>query len=91
MLAAPRDGALHAFAGRPGFLREAHVPGWAPVGDAGYFKNPITAHGITDALRDADLLADAAIGGTRRRSPSTRDPRLALAPFARCDGRDRRP
>jgi 2-polyprenyl-6-methoxyphenol hydroxylase-like FAD-dependent oxidoreductase len=29
------------------------------VGDAGYFKDPITTHGITDALRDAELLADA--------------------------------
>jgi 2-polyprenyl-6-methoxyphenol hydroxylase-like FAD-dependent oxidoreductase len=28
------------------------------VGDAGYFRDPITAHGITDALRDAELLAD---------------------------------
>ena len=27
------------------------------VGDAGYFKDPITAHGITDALRDAEILA----------------------------------
>src|SRR5262249_45652965 len=24
---------------------------------AGYFKDPITAHGITDALRDAEILA----------------------------------
>jgi hypothetical protein len=29
------------------------------VGDAGYFKDPITSHGITDALRDAELLVDA--------------------------------
>jgi flavin-dependent dehydrogenase len=33
------------------------------VGDAGYFKDPITAHGISDALRDAELLADAVAGG----------------------------
>ena len=39
-------------------------PGWALVGDAGYFKDPITAHGITDALRDAELLARAALEGT---------------------------
>jgi 2-polyprenyl-6-methoxyphenol hydroxylase-like FAD-dependent oxidoreductase len=31
------------------------------VGDAGYFKDPITSHGITDALRDAELLARAII------------------------------
>src|SRR4029078_8088299 len=36
-------------------------PGWALVGDAGYFKDPITAHGITDALRDAELLANAVV------------------------------
>jgi flavin-dependent dehydrogenase len=33
------------------------------VGDAGYFKDPLTAHGISDALRDAELLADAVAGG----------------------------
>jgi flavin-dependent dehydrogenase len=31
------------------------------VGDAGYFKDPITSHGITDALRDAELLSRAII------------------------------
>ena len=38
-------------------------PGWALVGDAGYFKDPITAHGITDALRDAEILARAVASG----------------------------
>lgn len=52
------------FAGRKGYLRQASGPGWALVGDAGYFKDPITAHGITDALRDAELLADAVADGT---------------------------
>jgi flavin-dependent dehydrogenase len=52
---------LKVFVGRPGFLRRAYGPGWALVGDAGYFKDPITSHGITDALRDAELLADAII------------------------------
>ncbi|HUR19393.1 MAG TPA: NAD(P)/FAD-dependent oxidoreductase, partial [Vicinamibacterales bacterium] len=50
---------LHGFAGHVGFLRRCHGPGWALVGDAGYFKDPLTAHGITDALRDAELLARA--------------------------------
>ncbi|MCW8084036.1 NAD(P)/FAD-dependent oxidoreductase [Sabulicella glaciei] len=58
------DGELLAFAGRKGFLRQAAGPGWALIGDAGYFKDPITAHGITDALRDAALLADVATEGT---------------------------
>ncbi len=57
-------GPLRAFAGRRGFLRQAHGPGWALVGDAGGFRDPITAHGITDALRDAELLAEAALRGT---------------------------
>jgi flavin-dependent dehydrogenase len=30
----------------------------------GYFKDPLTAHGITDALRDAELLARAVLAGT---------------------------
>lgn len=58
------DGRLWSFAGRKGFLRRPVGPGWALVGDAGYFKDPLTAHGITDALRDAELLADAAARGT---------------------------
>jgi flavin-dependent dehydrogenase len=40
-------------------MRQSHGRGWALVGDAGYFKDPITAHGITDALRDAELLSRA--------------------------------
>jgi flavin-dependent dehydrogenase len=50
---------LSGFAGQAGFFRRSHGPGWALVGDAGYFKDPLTAHGITDALRDAELLAEA--------------------------------
>ena len=56
-------GRLRGFAGAPGHLRQSHGPGWALVGDAGYFKDPLTAHGITDALRDADLLARAVLDG----------------------------
>jgi len=58
------EGGLWAFAGRKGFMRQPCGPGWALVGDAGYFKDPLTAHGITDALRDAELLADTAAQGT---------------------------
>lgn len=60
---------LRAFAGAPGFLRRAAGPGWALVGDASYFRDPITAHGITDALREAELLSRAVLangnGGLR--------------------------
>ena len=34
-------------------------PGWALVGDAGYLKDFITAQGIQDAFRDAELCARA--------------------------------
>ena len=54
-------GPVRAYPGQAGFVRQAAGAGWALVGDAGYFKDPITAHGITDALRDAELLARAAV------------------------------
>jgi flavin-dependent dehydrogenase len=43
----------------PNFFRRPYGAGWALVGDAGYLKDPITAQGISDAFRDAELLADA--------------------------------
>ncbi len=64
LAASEPDAAPVAFAGRRGFLRQAAGPGWALIGDAGYFKDPITAHGITDALRDAAFLAEAAAEDT---------------------------
>jgi flavin-dependent dehydrogenase len=42
----------------PNHVRQAFGPGWALVGDAGYHRDPITGHGITDAFRDAELLAE---------------------------------
>src|SRR5215472_4670035 len=43
----------------PNVIRRAHGPGWALVGDAGYHRDPITGHGLSDAYRDAELLAVA--------------------------------
>jgi flavin-dependent dehydrogenase len=43
----------------PGYFRKPFGPGWALVGDAGYNKDFITAQGISDAFRDAELCADA--------------------------------
>lgn len=63
----------------PNFLRRPFGPGWALVGDAGCHKDPLLAHGISDALRDAHLLAqalDAALCGTAT-------PELALAEYQR--------
>jgi flavin-dependent dehydrogenase len=57
-------GRLRGFGGAPGHLKQSHGSGWALVGDAGYFKDPLTAHGITDALRDAELLARAILDGS---------------------------
>ena len=57
---------LRSFRGATSYLRQCHGAGWALVGDAGYFKDPLTAHGITDALRDARLLSRGIVdGGTR--------------------------
>jgi 2-polyprenyl-6-methoxyphenol hydroxylase-like FAD-dependent oxidoreductase len=50
---------LHAHPGRAGFVRRAWGPGWALVGDAGQFLDPLSTHGMTDALRDAQLLSHA--------------------------------
>jgi 2-polyprenyl-6-methoxyphenol hydroxylase-like FAD-dependent oxidoreductase len=49
------------FRGHPGFMRKPWGNGWALVGDAGYFKDPVSTHGMTDALRDAELLSRALI------------------------------
>ncbi len=68
----PPVGGLRGFPGLPGWIRRSAGPGWALVGDAGYFKDPITAHGITDALRDAELLARAVL-----QAPCDRPARLA--------------
>ena len=83
---ATRQSRFFAFRTIPGFFRSPFGPGWALVGDAGYHKDPVTGHGITDAFRDAELLADAihaALGGTdwgdalgdyqRRRDDLSRD------------------
>jgi 2-polyprenyl-6-methoxyphenol hydroxylase-like FAD-dependent oxidoreductase len=60
--AAGAAGRLHGWAGAAGCVRRSWGPGWALVGDAGYFKDPITTHGMTDALRDAELLTRAIVG-----------------------------
>ncbi|MFG2999055.1 NAD(P)/FAD-dependent oxidoreductase [Streptomyces sp. NPDC048340] len=39
--------------------RVPYGPGWALVGDAGYLKDFITAQGIQEAFRDAELCAQA--------------------------------
>jgi 2-polyprenyl-6-methoxyphenol hydroxylase-like FAD-dependent oxidoreductase len=43
----------------PNYFRKPYGPGWVLVGDAGYNKDFITAQGIQDAFRDAELCATA--------------------------------
>ncbi len=59
MAAARRRSRFFGFPGVPGFQRQPWGAGWALVGDASHFKDPLSAHGITDALRDAEFLARA--------------------------------
>jgi 2-polyprenyl-6-methoxyphenol hydroxylase-like FAD-dependent oxidoreductase len=49
-----------------GFFRQTAGPGWALVGDAGHFKHPSTAQGISDAIEQALHVADALTDGDER-------------------------
>jgi flavin-dependent dehydrogenase len=51
------------------YFRKPYGPGWALVGDAGYHKDPITAQGICDAFRDAELVAEAVDVGLSGQQP----------------------
>jgi len=70
---------LKAFRGAPGRLRQAHGPGWMLVGDAGFFRDPLTSHGISDALRDAEGAAAAILSGRERALREYQEERDALA------------
>lgn len=65
VITAPLRGAARL----PNHVRRAAGPGWALVGDSGYHRDPITGHGMTDAFRDAELLADAADSMLRHEVP----------------------
>jgi flavin-dependent dehydrogenase len=65
---ATRESKFIGSAELPGYFRKPYGSGWVLLGDAGYHKNPITAMGINDAFRDAELVAaalDAAFSGAR--------------------------
>jgi flavin-dependent dehydrogenase len=74
-----REGRFLGTADLPNFHRRPYGPGWALVGDAGYHRDPITALGISDAFRDAELLAGAIDAGRSGRRP----PEEALAAYER--------
>ncbi|MFN4141979.1 NAD(P)/FAD-dependent oxidoreductase [Aestuariivirga sp.] len=56
---------LRRFLGAPGCMRARTGPGWALVGDAAFFRDPATAHGITDALLDAHALSSSLLATGR--------------------------
>ena len=51
---------VRAATGIESYFRRSCGPGWALAGDAGHFKDPVTAQGIRDALRYGRLLAERA-------------------------------
>ena len=60
----------------PGYFRKPYGEGWALVGDAGYNKDYITAQGINDAFRDAELCAtalDESLSGRRSHGEAMAD------------------
>ena len=57
--ATPPPRRLYAHPGRPSYVRKPWGSGWALVGDAGQYLDPLSTHGMTDALRDAQLLSHA--------------------------------
>jgi flavin-dependent dehydrogenase len=63
----------------PNFFCQPYGPGQALVGAAGYHQDPVTAQGMTDAFRDAELLAEVIDAGFSGRQPLTE----ALADYQR--------
>jgi flavin-dependent dehydrogenase len=77
LAAAPPHEPVRVFRGLPARLRRPYGPGWALVGDSGWWKDPLSTHGITAALHDAELLAAAVVAG----AASDRAAELALAGY----------
>ncbi len=74
--AATRVERIYGTANTANYFRSPSGPGWALVGDAGLAMDPVTGQGISDALRDADLLANAiadGLGGGRSLEVALRD------------------
>lgn len=55
-----RVGKVRVSYSHPSYFRHSQGPGWALPGDAGHFKDPVTAQGIRDALRFGRLLGETA-------------------------------
>jgi 2-polyprenyl-6-methoxyphenol hydroxylase-like FAD-dependent oxidoreductase len=56
---AERTERVFGLAPHKGFYRKPYGSGWALVGDAGYYRDPLLGQGINDAFRDAEGLAGA--------------------------------
>lgn len=54
-----RESKVRSTTDTPSYFRRSAGPGWALPGDAGHFKDPVTAQGIRDALRYGRLLGEA--------------------------------
>lgn len=67
--AGTRQGVLRGAVATPSTLRRPWGAGWALVGDAGCVMDPITAQGMSDAVRDAELLARAVDDALTGRAP----------------------
>ncbi len=67
--AGQREEPIRGTANQPNFFRKPYGQGWALVGDAGYYRDAITAQGISDAFRDAELLSGAIDDGFSGRRP----------------------
>ncbi|MFJ4650542.1 FAD-dependent oxidoreductase [Nocardia sp. NPDC088792] len=52
------EGRLYGHGAQRNFFRQPGGPGWVLLGDAAHHKDSISADGITDAFRQAQLLAD---------------------------------
>ncbi len=63
---AERASRWRSWPGERSFVRRAAGPGWVLVGDAGAYIDPMTAHGMSAALRDAQWCADAAVDALGR-------------------------
>jgi flavin-dependent dehydrogenase len=77
--AARRTSPIKGMLRAPNYLRRAVGPGWALVGDAGYHRDAVTGHGISDAFRDAEFLAVAVDRALREEA----DDAIALAEYQR--------
>lgn len=79
---AERTEPFKAMARMEAFQRDSTGPGWALVGDAGSFKDQVTAMGITHAFRDAELISTyihRALGGEFSLDDGLRQYRAARA------------